>query len=162
MSGSRDDRDGVETMERILSYRIARLHQSLSVQATNILAQYGVSLSNWRVLSAIWVEQTRTSRELAEKSGFDPAQISRALHAMAKQGLLTLANSETDRRVLTIEITDEGNRLFSDALPIMKARHDALRGALGPEELETLFVILDKLEAVAQCDPDLLRQQPTE
>jgi DNA-binding MarR family transcriptional regulator len=147
-----DDRNGVDDLEKILTYRIARLHQMLSVQATAILAPFDITLSNWRVLSAIWVEQVETSRQLAEKTGFDPAQISRALHSMEKAGLLRLSNNENDRRILMIEITEGGRDVLEAMLPHMKARYQALLNALEPDEIEIFLRIFDKLDAVAELE----------
>ncbi|WP_099826319.1 MarR family winged helix-turn-helix transcriptional regulator [Oceaniglobus indicus] len=147
-----DERGGVEDLERIISHRVARLHQALSVQATAILSQFDISLSNWRVLSAIWVEDIDSSRKLAEKTGYDPAQISRALHNMRKSGLLELSNNLNDRRILMIEVTPAGRKVLAAMIPHMKARHDALLNALDRHELETFLAVLDKLDAIAELD----------
>ena len=51
---------------------------------------------------------------------------------------------------MTLELTGRGADLHDLTLPFMQARQEALLAALGPEERDAIFHIIDKLERAAQ------------
>ena len=138
-------------LTRFLTYRILRLHQALNAQAVAILTDVsGISLGQWRVLAMVGSDAEMTAREVARRTGFDPAFISRTVRSLEMAGLVRTARSGTDRRVVQIELTEKGAELHRRTLPFMRARQEALLAALAPEEREAVFRIIDKLERAAQ------------
>ena len=150
-SGTPPAGDAPRPLTEFLTYRIVRLHQALNAQAIAVLNEVsGISLSQWRILAMVGSGGALTARDLARSTGFDPALISRTVHALEKAGLVRTARSGADRRVLTVAPTAAGAEIHERTLPIMRARQEALLGALTPEERSAVFRIIDKLERAAR------------
>ena len=138
-------------LTRFLTYRILRLHHALNAQAVAILAEVGgISLGQWRVLAMIGSGGALTARDLARRTGLDPAFISRTMRSLERAGFVRTARSDADRRVVTVELTAEGAELHDRTLPVMQARQEALLQALAPDERDAIFRIIDKLERAAR------------
>lgn len=139
------------TLDRFLTYRIARLNAALNAQATQLLAQgHGLSLGQWRIVVTIGKGGARSSRQLLEMTQMDPALISRLLRQLEEKGLLRTARSKTDRRVLDVALTRKGEEVLDDTFPVMQARQRALADELQPGELAMLESILERLHSAAQ------------
>ena len=138
-------------LTQFLTYRILRLHHALNAQAVAILAEVsGISLGQWRILAMVGSGGALTARDLARRTGFDPAFISRTVRSLEETGLLRTARSAVDRRVVTLELTASGAELHDRTLPFMQARQEALLAVLAPGEQDAIFRIIDKLERAAQ------------
>lgn len=132
------------------TYRIMRLHQALTAQAIAILnSQSSLNQAEWRILSTIASGAASAAREVANYSNIDPGMISRTLRDLEHEGLVMTSRSQSDRRVLEISLTRKGHALYEKILPAMQARQERLLTALNPEECESLFRILSKLQNVA-------------
>ena len=138
-------------LTQFLTYRILRLHHALNAQAVAILTEVsGISLGQWRILAMVGSGGALTARDVARRTGFDPAFISRTVRSLEETGLLRTARSDVDRRVMTLELTARGAELHDRTLPFMQARQEALLAALAPEERDAIFRVIDKLERAAQ------------
>ena len=141
------------SLERFLTYRIARLNAVLNAQATRLLAEgHGLSLGQWRIVVTIGKGGARTSRQLLEMTQMDPALISRLLRQLEDRKLLKTGRSQTDRRVLDVTLTTTGQTVLDETFPVMQARQRALASELQASDLERLEAIIDRLFAAAQKD----------
>jgi DNA-binding MarR family transcriptional regulator len=70
----------------------------------------GVSFAHYPLLSALAREGSLSAGELAADAGLTPASVTQMLDALAAAGLVERSRSETDRRVVTTRLTDEGRR----------------------------------------------------
>ncbi len=99
-------------------------------------------------------EGVSTSRDLNKRSAMDPAIICRALRSLEKSGLVELARSESDRRVLQVHLTASGSRLHEQMFSKMKARQKRLLKSLAPDEATAFIQIIYKLERAAKSADD--------
>ena len=99
-------------------------------------------------------EGVSTSRDINKRSAMDPAIICRALRSLEKSGLVELARSESDRRVLQVHLTASGSRLHEQMFSKMKARQERLLKSLAPDEATAFIQIIDKLERTAKSADD--------
>jgi DNA-binding MarR family transcriptional regulator len=70
----------------------------------------GVSFAHYPLLSALAREGSLSAGQLAADAGLTPATVTQMLDALAATGLVERSRSETDRRVVTTRLTDEGRR----------------------------------------------------
>lgn len=150
-----DAQDTIEewTLDRFLTFRIARLNAALNAQATRLLAKgHGLSLGQWRIVVSIGKGGTRTSKQLLEMTQMDPALISRLLRQLEDKKLLRTGRSASDRRVLDVSLTPKGNDVLIDTFPVMEARQRALAAELQPGELAKLDAIFDRLFSAVEKD----------
>ena len=137
-----------------LTYRIARLHLALNAQAADALSRRSeLSLGQWRALATIGAG-AETARDVARMTRFDPAFVSRALKSLSATGLVETERPPEDRRMLSVRLTAEGERLYERLLPHMRGLQERLLDALTPDEAAAMFRMIDKLDAAAATRAD--------
>jgi MarR family transcriptional regulator for hemolysin len=72
------------------------------------LRPLGFTLSRWMLLLHLSRNDGCTHKELAQCMGIEAATLVRLVDRMEKEGLLTRCNSETDRRVKHLRLSDAG------------------------------------------------------
>jgi DNA-binding MarR family transcriptional regulator len=133
-----------------LTFRLARLTQALNAQATEVLQSAGaIGLTDWRVLAMIAGGGAASARDIVTLTGFDAAQVSRALRHLEDTGLVLTVRDSTDRRMRPVRLTARGQALYDRLVPMMQRRQEALLSALNPEERQAIFGIIDKLQDAA-------------
>lgn len=140
-----------EPLSRFLTYRLARVHMKLSMEAARLLEkEAGLSLVQWRVLALIGYAGETTSSEVVRASAMDKGLVSRKVKTLIAEGLVLSRIDGRDSRVQHLRLTARGRTVFEATLPKMRARQRRLRARLSPEELAHFFSALEKLEAAAE------------
>ncbi len=93
-----------------------------------------------------------TARDVTELRGMAKSQVSQAVEVLAGRGLLTRRADGEDRRIVHLEITEQGAPLAREAQAVQAACGRRLLAGLTGEE-QTVF--LDLLERVLQEMEDL-------
>jgi len=99
--------------------------------------------SQQRVLRILSWRDSMSQRELQDHLRVQPGSLSELLSKLEAKGLLTRERDESDKRRVTLRLTEEGRRTV-DALPEPGDR-DALFAVLTPEERNALRALLEKL-----------------
>jgi DNA-binding MarR family transcriptional regulator len=133
-----------------LTFRLARLTQALNAQATEVLEREGpIGLTDWRVLAMVAGGGAASARDIVTLTGFDAAQVSRALRHLEDAGLILTVRDSADRRMRPVRLTPRGQALYDRLVPIMQRRQEALLAALSAAEQAAIFGIVDKLQDAA-------------
>src|SRR5215207_4955261 len=78
-----------------------------------VLADAGCSRPMWFILMALRDESApATQRELADRVELREATLSHHLNAMEDAGLVTRTRGAENRRVVRVQLTDDGHALF--------------------------------------------------
>lgn len=79
----------------------------------------GISLAHYDVLVALTSEEsaTMTISDLAIRIGAERSRVSHQVQRMAREGLVVLEPSPTDRRATNVTMTDEGRGALARASP---------------------------------------------
>lgn len=134
-------------LPKLITFRLSRLQARVNAQAGKILKKHAnISLSEWRILVMIEASGKTTPAQIVRTTSFDKGLVSRTVKRMQERGLISVAISETDGRSHVIDFTPEGRSVFLRARPAMRARQEMFRQSLAPAELETLFLLFDKLD----------------
>jgi DNA-binding MarR family transcriptional regulator len=140
-------------LHRFITFRIARLHAKLNIQAARILQEKAdLTLTKWRVISLIGNLGETNSAELVRISAMDKGLLSRRLKSLIDEGLVLSDIDKTDSRVHPLRLSAKGKALFDATQPHMRARQKGINAHLTEEEVETLFQIFDKLDRAAEID----------
>ena len=113
------------------------------------LAAHNVTPPQWGVLVALWEQDGLSLSELAKRSFFDGPTMTGIVDRLEKAGLVERRRDSTDRRVISVYLTDEGRKLQS-TLPLLsdEANEEAVAG-LTPEQVrqftETLRKVIENL-----------------
>lgn len=137
-------------LERLLSYRIARLHLAMEGQATEVLKKVSeLTLGQWRIMVMLGELGTLSSKDLGQLTRIDGALISRTVRSLELEALITVSRPEHDRRLLLVTLTPEGETQYKRILPSMRARQKAHIESIDRDEREQLHSIIAKLEKAA-------------
>ena len=145
-----------------LTFQLIRLANAAKANVTRqYLADFGLSVPEWRLLAmTIRFEPVRFS-ELVAKSSMDKGQASRTLQVLTRRGLIAARDAGTGGRRATdssapviLTVTPKGRRLYETALPVAQRNQARLLQLLTRDERKVLYVILNKLfSAIGDRDP---------
>ncbi|NDK92078.1 MarR family transcriptional regulator [Gordonia desulfuricans] len=106
---------------------------------------HGWSWSGFRVLFTLWTAGPLESRQITQMTGMSRAGVSALVKTLERDGLITRARSETDRRTVEVDLTEEGRALVDDVLDAHHEREQLWAGLLTDDEQHQLSTLLEKL-----------------
>ena len=118
------------------------------------LARHHISEGRFGVLMALWSSSERpggdgrnalTPAELADRTGVTRATITGLVDTLEKDGLVTRAPHQEDRRMLSVTLTPRGRELLREILPGHFRRMSWLMATLSEQERVTLVRLLGKV-----------------
>ncbi|MDH7798936.1 MULTISPECIES: MarR family transcriptional regulator [unclassified Beijerinckia] len=99
----------------------------------------------WQVVTLLGVFQPISIRELTFHALLDAAQVSRAVAALAKRGLVSRRQSPEDRREAKLTLTAAGRSLHADLTVAAVERNNTLLEGFSAKETRALIEKLDIL-----------------
>ena len=102
------DASGHGPAERLLPDLLARASHALAQGFAEELRRRGTSLPVWRVLAALLARPGRTVTGLAEACLLQQPTMTKLLDRMVRDGLVTRAPDQRDRRIVRVALTPEG------------------------------------------------------
>lgn len=114
-------------------------------------ARFELSVSEWRILSVLAHAGTLPFAELVELAAADKAQVSRAMRLLGERGLVEMqAPGAKSRKGLVCLMTERGQALYEEVIPIARRSQAAMILSLSREERSMLYAVLGKLRR--QCE----------
>jgi DNA-binding MarR family transcriptional regulator len=83
------------------------------VASRKLQEEFDLSVAQWRVLAFVCISGPATAAFIGDAAEADPAEISRAVKALAGRELVTRTFERGNRKTMVIAPTDEGAALFS-------------------------------------------------
>lgn len=114
------------------------------------LAPYGITLVQFGVLNLCFRGQADTVSGLAGLIPIDAASLSRQVDKLVKKGLLRRRRSQDDRRVVRLDLTDEGTALVQEAAAVVQEVNAMLLSGVSREERRRLVSTVRKIVANSQ------------
>jgi len=128
--------------------RLRRIARQITTMYDAALAENGVSIVTYAVLSALHREEPLTLSHLAERVGTDRTTLSRTVERMRCAGLVETAPGD-DRRERRLSLTTHGRETVASAQRSWRAITAALEDRYGAARLASLHALLADLERVA-------------
>jgi DNA-binding MarR family transcriptional regulator len=97
----------------------------------------GWSYAGFRVMFTVWVAGSLPPMDIAHLSGLSRAAVSSVVNTLERDGLVTRSRESDDRRVVTVRLTEEGERRLAETYAEQNARSGHLWRDLSPQELAT-------------------------
>lgn len=136
-------------IEESIGYLIKQAQMALQRTIDGKMATLDLTAMQWRPLMLLAYGKARTAAELSRCSDVETSTMTRMLDRLEAKGLLTRTRSDSDRRIIFIELTDEGRRLAADVpYLIAESFNHHLRGFSQPE-LDTMKALLRRIVANA-------------
>jgi len=130
--------------EDYLGYQLARASHLVTSSLHDQFAGHGVSVPTWRILTSA-LEKRRTITEIGQLVLMKQSALSRALDRLERDGLIARKRSETERRLVYIELTPKG-RKQAEQLRATAALHEKkIRQSLSAGDLKQLGLMLDRV-----------------
>jgi MarR family 2-MHQ and catechol resistance regulon transcriptional repressor len=125
----------------------------IMIKASQAIARYafqpilaeGLGDSDFRVLDVLLHKGPMPVNAIGPKVDLNPGSVSVAVDRLYKKGLVSRVESESDRRVRTVSLTEKGRRFF---LPIFRQHAALLKRAfqdVSPDEQREMEEVLKKI-----------------
>jgi DNA-binding MarR family transcriptional regulator len=117
-------------------YRAAnavRLHLTNSV-----LRKHGLTWTGFVVLWVVWIWDGLETRRAAENAAISKATLTGVVKTLEARGLITRRVSDTDRRLVNLELTPAGLALMKELYPVFNAAEAEVVAGLSPRGVAQL------------------------
>ena len=140
---------GLPVREAVLLRMLLMTGNAVIEEIERILKPYDLSDSDFRTLMMVYTAPDgRTSpSELCGFAQQSPTNMTRITNVLVKQGFITRASSDEDRRRVELSITPAGRRFVRKLLPTLFPRVHGAFASLSAAEQKTLDHLLRKVAA---------------
>ena len=141
--------------QQSVGYLMRKVMTSIRTQADAQLSTHDLTYAQWLPLFKISLCDQTTVASLARDLETDPASMTRTLDRLETKGLVVRERSTTDRRVVRLALTPDGDKVAARVPPVLA---EVLNGHLSDfshAEWQTLLSLLRRMLANGEA----LRQQ---
>ena len=128
--------------------RIDKLKHYVDRTMQDTLEAYDLSHGEWKLLANLrWVGPPYRGKpgKLAKRLGLSSGAMTNRLDNMERRGVIRRIDDPDDRRGVIVELTDEGRRLWDEAVGAQAEKEAVVGHALTLEEREQLNDLLRRL-----------------
>ncbi|MBC7378073.1 MAG: MarR family transcriptional regulator [Burkholderiaceae bacterium] len=137
--------------EQSVGYLMRRILSTVSQEVESELEPSGLTNAQWVPLLKLYMGAASTVAEVARECQLDAGATTRLLDRLEAKGLLRRQRSSKDRRVVNLELTDDG-RTAAQKIPAVLCRvQNAHLDGFTTQEWETLKNLLRRILANAQA-----------
>jgi DNA-binding MarR family transcriptional regulator len=135
------------TLEKSIGYVINKTAMKLKTELLNSFRYHGfkITTEQWAVLICLREIDGKTQSEIAEKLIKDKTNLSRILDGMEKREWIVRSDHENDRRSYRIFITEKGNALVEELIPIARRINKKSTHALAAKDILELERLMTKI-----------------
>ncbi|HEY6871844.1 MAG TPA: MarR family transcriptional regulator [Geobacteraceae bacterium] len=126
--------------------KLMRAAESVTNRVNRSMAAFGLTISQFGVLEALYHKGPLCQRDIAAKILKSTGNITLVIDNLEKRSLVRRERESDDRRYLTIHLTDEGTALIAQAFARVEAAIVAEMSALTGHEQELLGSLCKKLD----------------
>lgn len=125
------------TLEDFIPYKLAVASTRVSRRFEKIYQErFGLNMPEWRVLAHLSVSGKVSVREIHQRVDMDKSKISRAASRLEDRGLLNKDPHPTDRRLLELTLTAQGQQMVAELAPLAQEYQSELLADLGEDAEE--------------------------
>jgi DNA-binding MarR family transcriptional regulator len=116
-----------------------RAANAVRVHLTNsVLRERGLTWTGFVVLWVVWIWDGMETRRAAESAAISKATLTGVVKTLEARGLINRRVSDTDRRLVNLELTPAGVVLMKELYPIFNAAEAEAVAGLSPRSLAQL------------------------
>ncbi len=134
-------------IEESIGYLIKHAHLALHRTIDNKMADLDITAMQWGPLLLIAHGKANTAAEMSRFGGVETSTMTRMLDRLETKGLLIRKRSESDRRIIHLELTQEGRGLALKVPDLLAASLNKHLRGFDANELETFKSLLKRLIA---------------
>jgi DNA-binding MarR family transcriptional regulator len=137
-----------------VGYQLRRAEHAMAVIFETKLRPLEVTTSQAVVLLAIDRDPNATVAQVANSVAITPRTLQRIVTGLERRGLLTRESRAGEQKPLSLSLTSPGIQLVRRADAVLKAEQDVIKEHFDARELETLYMLLRRFEAIFQTDQE--------
>lgn len=138
------------TADESVGYLLRRILTSLKSETDKRLEPHGLTNAQWEPLFKLKKCQNATVAELAREMQTDPGATTRMLDRLEAKGLCKRVRSTSDRRVVNVELTPEGEAAAERVPPALAAVMNEHLAGFSKTEWQALVGYLRRMLANAE------------
>ncbi len=135
-----------------MGYLVRQTHRAFTRALQARIAPHGVSIGMWFFLRALWQEDGISQRALSQRVGMMEPTTASALTNMERKGLVRRIRNRTDRRIVNVFLTERGQGLRRELLPLAAEVNEAALRGVSVSEVAQLRALLAKIQARLDVD----------
>ncbi|WP_298012699.1 MarR family transcriptional regulator [uncultured Aquabacterium sp.] len=132
-----------------VGYLMRRIMQLLVTEVDHRLQDIGLTNAQWAPLFTIHKIGTTTLAELSRELQTDPGALTRTLDRLEAKGLVRRERSTSDRRVVHLALTPDGEAAMAPVPGVLCEVMNAYLAGFTHEEWQTLLEMLRRMQANA-------------
>lgn len=122
-----------------------RAYNSLEKRIKGDILQYGLNVSEFGVLEALYHKEKLSVKGIVDKVLTPNSSMSYVIENLEKKGFITKNQSDKDKRSFMLELTNSGKSLMDKIFPIHKKNMRSILDVLDDEEEQILQKALVKI-----------------
>lgn len=134
-------------LQHFLPYRLyviaSRISSSL---ARHYEKTFNISRPEWRVLAVLAETPNLSALEVGDRTAMDKVAVSRAISKLVGEKYLKRDLAKEDKRRSSLRLTDKGQKIYKEIVPIAKQYESHILQQFNEEEVELLRNMLGKLD----------------
>ena len=104
-----------------------------------------VTIDQWLVLGQIWRHKSISQKQIATLCVKDKTSITKIINTLERKNLVVRVVDQIDQRIKRVVLTNKGNQLFLDVLPIMESTKKIAEKGINERDLKIAKVTLQKI-----------------
>lgn len=133
-------------------FTLVRAAERATYELEAVQRPMGWTWPGFRVLFWIWLLGPLEPRAIARFASSSRASVSSALNTLERDGFVVRSRGSSDRRLVTVELTEKGSERMAAAFEATNRREQELVSVFSPDERHTLTELLVRLlEANGSC-----------
>ena len=132
---------------QFIPYRLSVLTNKVSALIAQAYeSSFGLRIPEWRVIAVLGESPGLASIEIVDRTAMDKATLSRTIRALIAKELIQKKASKQDGRVAHLYLTQAGNSIYQEIVPVALNYESMLLQVLNPEERNQLDELIQKLQ----------------
>ena len=138
-------------LDQFVPFRLSVLSNRVSgAIARQYTERFGLTMAEWRVMAVLGGSPGISARDLAERTGMDKVQVSRAVASLVKRKRIARRADAADGRMMRLALTPKGEAIYGEIVPMARKLEAAFLSALDPAERASLDRLLKTLSRQAE------------
>jgi DNA-binding MarR family transcriptional regulator len=133
-----------QTARTCLMFRVRALSRTLTALYEEELRPLGLKASQMNVMTAIAASGEARLSTLADRIALEPSSLSRVVDVMRRNGWVETVTDPDDDRARLARLTDAGNALYSEAMPLWRKAQTRARELLGQEDADVFAGLVNR------------------
>ncbi|MBP1968382.1 MarR family 2-MHQ and catechol resistance regulon transcriptional repressor [Virgibacillus natechei] len=118
--------------------------KSIQEQIKKDISKHGMKTSDFTILEALYHKGRQTVKQISDAVLINTGSITYVIDKLETKNLLERSNCKEDRRVVYIQITEQGKQLMDEIFPKHQSVIEDIFSGLTDEEKKTLIELLKK------------------